>query len=219
MINPNIALIHATYAAISPVELAFSQDWPQANITSLLAEDLTREIAKTGTQTDKIQNRISQLALFAVQANADGILYTCSAFAESIENARNNISIPVLKPNEAMFEEAIELGGGTGMLVTFEAAIPSMTQEFKQMAVSMNKNMSLETHFVPGALEALIAGNPEQHNDLLAQAAAKLPAYDTLMLAQFSMSQALKDVESLTNAKVLTSPNSAISKLKKLIFR
>jgi hypothetical protein len=38
-----------------------------------------------------------------------------------------------------------------------------------------------------------------------------------LMLAQFSMSGAVHEVDKSTDAKVLTSPGSAITKLKKLI--
>lgn len=215
--NPNIALIHAVHAAISPVEVAFAEKWPEATTYSLLAEDLTRDLAAAGKQTDAIKNRISQLAQFAAEANVDGILYTCSAFGSSIEAARENIKLPILKPNEAMFEEAINNGGRVGMLVTFEAAIPSMADEFSQMAKQLHKKVSLETHFVPGALDAINAGQVEKQNSILANATQKLPSYDTLMLAQFSMSGAASDVQNVTEAKVLTSPNSAIDKLKKLI--
>ena len=215
--NPSIALIHATYAAVPPVEQAFALDWPQATTVSLLAEDLTHDLAQAGTQTVKIRDRIGQLAMFASMANVDGILYTCSAFAKSIDSVRENSSIPILKPNEAMFEEALELGGRTGMLVTFEAAIPSMTNEYAQMAQNRGQENTLEAHFVPGAFEALSAGKADEHNMLLAQAAEKFSYFDVLMLAQFSMSEAALDVKNSTDANVLTSPGSAISKLKTLI--
>ena len=215
--STNIALIHAVYAAISPVEHAFAQDWPEATLTSLLAEDLTLKLSRAGKQTEDIQHRIQQLADFAAHANVDGILYTCSAFADSIEAARKKSSIPILKPNEAMFEEALELSGRVGMLVTFEAAISSMTSEYSQMARDLRKEDTLEAHYVPGALDAINSGQADKHNKLLAQAAGQLPPYDVLMLAQFSMSGAVHGVDKSTDAKVLTSPGSAITKLKKLI--
>ena len=140
-------------------------------------------------------------------------------FAESIEATRRDSAIPILKPNEAMFEEALELGGRIGMLVTFESAIPSMTAEFNQMAASHSNKSKLITHFVPGALAALNAGEAEQHHHLLANAAQILPNYDVLMLAQFSMSGAKYQVEKVVNARVLTSPSSAIAKLKTLIYK
>jgi Asp/Glu/hydantoin racemase len=215
--STNIALIHAIYAAVSPVEQAFADDWPEANLTSLLAEDLTQMLSCAGKQTDNIRHRIQQLTNFATQANVDGILFTCSAFGDSIEAARKNPRIPILKPNEAMFEEALELGGRVGMLVTFEAAIASMANEYAQVAHDSGKENTLETHYVPGALDAINSGKVENHHHLLAQAAEQLPSYDVLMLAQFSMSGAKSNVEKSTDAKVLTSPGSAIMKLKKLI--
>ena len=143
--NSRIALIHATYAAVPPVEAAFNLDWPEATTVSLIAEDLTRALEKDGRQTAEIQARIQELAVFALRADVNGILYTCSAFAESIEAARDNAAIPILKPNEAMFEEALEFGGRIGMLVTFEPAILSMSDEFSQMASSSVE--IIPTHF------------------------------------------------------------------------
>jgi len=221
--NPNIALIHATYAAVPPVEAAFTQDWPEATTVSLIAEDLTRMLAEAGHQTAAIKTRIRELSLFATRANVEGILYTCSAFGDSIEAARHVSNIPILKPNEAMFEEALELteelGGRIGMLITFEPAISSMTAEFEEMAAKHSAKSTLTTHFVPGALDALTAGEADKHHQLLAEAAQELPAYDVLMLAQFSMSGAKSQVESAVNIRVLTSPSSAIAKLKTLIAR
>ncbi|MEX2450209.1 MAG: arylsulfatase [Rhodospirillales bacterium] len=214
---PSLAFVHATYAAVSPVESAFAEDWPEASSISLLAEDLTRDLAAAGTQTPAIRARIMALADFAARAGVEGILFTCSAFAESIEAAQNRLSIPVLKPNEAMFEEAIMHGGRIGMLVTFEPAIPSMTDEFSRMARRLDRDVTLETHFVPDALAALNDGRPNEHHCLLAEAAARLPCYDILMLAQFSMTGAAAPIKSKTGAVVLSSPGSAIAKLKKVI--
>ena len=193
--EPNIALIHATYAALPPVERAFLNNWPEATITSVVAEDLTFKLNQAGCQNKYLSNRITQLTNFATQNTISGILYTCSAFAKYIEAVQEKSKIPILKPNEAMFEEALEIGGRIGMLVTFKPAIPSMISEFNRSASKSNKKNTLEAHYVPDALEALNSGNTKKHNMILAQTAERLTSYDIIMLAQFSMSEALHDVE------------------------
>ena len=65
---------------------------------------------------------------------ADGILFTCSAFGPCIEAcARELAPMPVLKPNEAMIEEAVALTGPhgrIGLMATFAPTLASMPPEF-----------------------------------------------------------------------------------------
>src|SRR5439155_1015726 len=60
----------------------------------------------------------------------DTILYTCSAFGEAIDAVARATPMPVLKPNEAMFAEALHLGTHIGLLATFQPSIPALEQEF-----------------------------------------------------------------------------------------
>ena len=102
-----IALIHAVPVAILPVEDAFQRHWPQAERINLLDDALSVD-----------RNR----------AGASGILYTCSAFGYAIEAVKQRVRMPVLKPNEAMFAEAIARGSRLGLLATFPASVNSMAR-------------------------------------------------------------------------------------------
>ena len=90
---------------------------------------------------------------------SDAVLFTCSAFSSAIEQAASLASIPVLKPNEAMFEAAIRQGGRTAMLYTFPPARAGMEQEFREEADRINPSATLTSFLVEGAIEAVRAGD------------------------------------------------------------
>ena len=215
--SKRIALIHATPVAVPPVVEAFRRGWTDVDTFNVLDEALSVDLARAGTLNAALQQRIASLAAYATGIGVDAILYTCSAFGEAIEAVARTARMPVLKPNEAMFEEALQRGSRIGLLATFQPSIPSLQQEFAAMARSQAKDVTLESVCVPEAMTALSAGDAEQHDRLIAEAAARLAHCDVVMLAQFSMARARSAVQQVIGDKVLTSPDSAVAKLKAML--
>ena len=161
--------------------------------------------------------RIIALAEYAAATGAAGILFTCSAFGEAIEAAAARVPIPVLKPNEAMFEAALAAGQRIGMLATFAPSVASMEQEFRAMAETHRSPATIETYCVPEAMAALKAGDAATHNRLLAQSVGRFGECDAVLLAHFSTARAAPSVSAALDRPVLTSPGSAVAKLKSII--
>ncbi len=203
-----IALIHATPVSIAPVTQAFAEHWPEAETPSILDDSLSVDQARSGTLTETMRQRFQALADYALLGGAEGILFTCSAFGEAIERVQERLSIPVLKPNQAMFESAVERGGHCVLLLTFAPSVVSMTREFEQMRFS--NAMTFETILVDEAMECLSCGDAERHNRLIAEVAKDVEKADTILLGQFSMAQARDAVANVTDAAVLTAPESAV---------
>src|SRR3954469_8699104 len=111
-----IALIHAVTVAMAPVHEAFARLWPEVECTDLLDTALAVDRERDGEWTRAMTRRIGVLAGYAAGIGAGGILYTCSAFGEAIEEAAKASPVPVLRPNEAMFEAALSAGRGLGVL-------------------------------------------------------------------------------------------------------
>jgi hypothetical protein len=215
---PRIALIHATPAAVDPIRAAFAEAWPEPDLVNLLDDSLSRDRALTPHLTDGIYSRFDALGAYSVAIGADGILFTCSAFGPAIERVAGAVAIPVLKPNEAMFAEAIAIGGRIGMLATFEPSIGSMAAEFKADAAKAGADVTLQSVFVPDAMAALVAGNRDQHDRLVAEAAPTLRQCKAIMLAQFSMAPAADGLRHrLPGMPVLTSPGAAVAAMKSRI--
>ena len=69
---------------------------------------------------------------------------------------------------------------------------------------------------VEGALAALQNKRPDEHNQLIADLAGKQQC-DVIAFAQFSMSPALKLAAQKTKTPILTTPDSAVAKLKAML--
>ena len=114
-----------------------------------------------------------------------------------------------------MFSASIKQGGRAALLHTFGPSAAPMADEFEEMAAALSTDASLTPIFVPEALNHLKSGDAETHNQLIGEAARTCFDYDTILLAQFSMSEAKKTAERLTTVPILTSPDTAVHKLKK----
>ncbi|HEX9466419.1 MAG TPA: aspartate/glutamate racemase family protein [Alphaproteobacteria bacterium] len=218
MAGPRIALIHALPDSVEPANKAFDEQWPEAWKFNLLDDALARDLAAAdGKITMEINSRIIDLSRYAMATGANGILYTCSAFGQSIKAAALLAPIPVLRPNEAAVDAALDAGSRVALLATFLPTVGMMKAEVEVRARERNLTPTIEARHVAGALEALQAGRPEEHDALVAKAAADLPPVDALVLAQFSMTRAARAIAPVAGRQVITTPGSAIVKLKSLL--
>ncbi len=218
-----IALIHALRHSPPPVEAAFARTWPEARLMNLLDDSLSADLARDGALTPAMTERFLALSRYAAGTGAEGILFTCSAFGPCIEAvAERHAPMPVLKPNEAMIEEACEAarraaGPGRrpriGLLASFAPTLESMPPEFPA-------DVEVVPGLAEGALAALDAGDAAAHDRLAAEAAARsLRDCDVIALAQFSLARAAPAVEAATGGgrPVFTTPDSAVRKLRRLL--
>ncbi len=212
-----IALIHALRLSVAPTAEAFARLWPEATLMNLLDDSLSADLARDGALTPAMTDRFLALARYAAATGADGILFTCSAFGPCIEAcARALAPIPVLKPNEAMIEEAVALAGPRGrigLMATFAPTLASMPPEFAAAAPGVTVVPSL----AEGALAALDAGDALGHDRAAERAGRTLGGCDVIALSQFSLARAAPLVAAASGRPVLTTPDSAVRKLQRLL--
>lgn len=218
--SPRIALIHATAAAVDPIHQAFAAGWPGARCSNLLDDSLSSDLSAAGEITPALTQRFVALARYARGAGAQGILFTCSAFGPAIDAAAQALDVPVHKPNEAMFLEALAHGGRLLMLTTFAPAAAPMVAEFEALRARVHAH-SAEAHActlrcvqVDGALPALLGGDVATHDRLLIEAAHAAGAADAVLLAQFSMARVASVLTERLKVPVLSSPACAVRRLQ-----
>jgi hypothetical protein len=218
MSSPRIFLIHALPDSVAPAKAAMMAGWPQARVANLLDDSLSSDLAaRHGVLEDSIVERFLTLGRYARACGADGILFTCSAFGAAIDAVKADLrSLPVLKPNEAGLETALEAGRRIALLASFPATIPSMTHELETLARTHGVVPTIMTRVVDGALAALQAGDGARHDRLIAEAAATFAGADAIVLAQFSMARAAAAIPP-GRARLVTTPDSAVAKLRRLV--
>ena len=118
--------------------------------------------------------------------------------------------MPVLKPNEAMIEQAAVRGRRIGLLATFAPTLASMPGEFPP-------RLEIVPKLAAGALAALDRGERAEHDRLVAEASRELRDCDLIALAQYSMAPAAALVAEASGRPVLTTPDSAVQKLMELL--
>ncbi len=206
-----IALIHALKHSIEPIESSFARLWPDVRLMNLLDDSLSADLARDGQLTDAMTERFLALGRYVASTGADAILFTCSAFGPCIEAvARANAPMPVLKPNEAMIEQAARSGRKVGLLSTFPPTLVSMPREFPA-------SVALVPKLAEGALAALDRGDRAEHDRRVVEASKDLRDCDIIALAQYSMAPAASAVEQASGRPVLTTPDSAVLKLKEML--
>lgn len=217
MSAPRIFLIHATPVAIIPITEAFKRLWPEAELANLLEDSLSSDLASAGELTPALTARFLKLGTYASESGADAILFTCSAFGDAIDACKRALTIPVLKPNEAMIEEAIKRSRRITILATFQPSIVSMTEEFQAHARQLGVEIELQTQVCPGALDELHKGNADRHDALITDSARTSIHGELLCFAQFSMTSAAQQASQASGLTVLTTPDSAVLKLRSLL--
>jgi len=214
---PRIALIHALGAAMDPAADAFARLWPEARVTGLLDDSLSEDLTAAGAIPPEITRRFLDLAAYVVANGAEAILFTCSAFGAAIDRVKAEATVPVLKPNEAGIAEALEAGPRIVLLATFEPTLASMGAEITEVARERGIDLDLVAHHVPGAMAALQRGDGGGHDGAIAAAAAEAGACDGLLLSQFSMARAGAAIPRMAGRRVVTTPDSAVRRLRALL--
>jgi hypothetical protein len=215
--SARVFLIHATPVSIAPINASFKRLWPEAALANLLDDSLAVDLQAAGGLNKSLTGRFLTLAGYAQDAGADGVLFTCSAFGPAIEACRQKLSIPVLKPNEAMIEEAIGQGDKLALIATFEPSLGSMVSEIQALSCKLGRKVTVKPFHVPGALAALQAGDQARHHELIAGVAAQVADCDLICFAQFSMADAAQLSARASGRQVLTTPDSAVRRLRTLL--
>jgi Asp/Glu/hydantoin racemase len=151
---------------------------------------------------------------------ADAVLSLCSSLGPAIDEARKAVAIPVIKIDDAMTEKAVRDASRIGVLATVATTLKPTLALLREKAQAAKKEVEIQPGLVYGAFEILSSGDKARHDEMVAEAAARMAgSADLLVLAQASMTRLAARLEQDTGLPVLSSPRLAIEYTRRVLDR
>ena len=217
--RPLIALISATPLAIPPAEAAVSEAFGEVDIWNILDDRLMVDAEASGGLNPALVSRMESLIDVAVDHGADGVLLTCSLYGAVAAQRRG--AVPVLAPDDAVFDDGIRSGARHLLVIaSFEEALRDSVQRLREAADESGRSIRVSGVTAAGAKASATAGDLAALVDDLAAAVGSSAADpDAVVLAQYSLAPARKQLEQRLGRPVFAGPVSAAATLYRDIVR
>ena len=208
-----IGVIHTTPATLQSTAELIRSCIEGAEVMNILDDTILRDMER-GNQEEQAKERWIAYAEILERMEAEAVLSACSTAGPFAEAADRLLTVPVLRIDEAMAEEAVRTGEKISVLATFAPTLGPTVDLIRRKG----PETKVKTVLIQGAYEALNAGDRKTHDELIrAGAERELADADVIVLAQASMAAALEGCPDMDRSRILTSPVSGIRRLKEVV--
>lgn len=219
MSKRKITFIHTSPAALDPVKNFYAEAAPELEVTNLLDDGLLRLLAAKNYEV--AEGRLSEMVKAACNSyEADLIMITCSSVTQGMVEQLSRVSeVPILKIDEPMAREAVKAGERIGVAVTFAPTIEPTSKLLRDTATRTHAWIEIVTHVVPGAYDALLAGDFQTHDARLLEGINYLVDQNVsaVVLAQVSMARIVKHLDGKFQVPILTSLHTSLSAVRETL--
>jgi Asp/Glu/hydantoin racemase len=214
--SKTLAVLHTTPVTVDPLKELAAKFLPNYNVINFVDDSILPQLAKNGGNVEEVQERLVQYAKYAEQAGADVILNACSSVGEVVAKARTQLSVPIVRIDEAMAEEAMSRGNRVGVIATLPTTLNPTLRLLQDKAEQFGKKVEIKPVLAEEAYQRLISGDKEGHDAVLIEALSKLAMeVDVVVLAQASMARAVAKLPQEQQGMFLTSPELGMERVKR----
>ena len=210
--SKTLALVHTVSRVATLFDELVQELLPELDRFHIVDESLLRLILEAEGLTPEIYRRVCEDVVAAENAGADLVMVTCSSSSPCVDVARSMVSVPVLKVDELMADQAVSLGRRIGVLATAPTTIGPTTDLIRARARAAAKRVEVDSVLCRDAYAAMLAGDTERHDEILRENLRRLMTdNDVVILAQASMAGLVDDLpESNRPVPVLSSPRTSL---------
>ncbi|MGV3509646.1 MAG: aspartate/glutamate racemase family protein [Sphingobacteriaceae bacterium] len=213
-----LGLVH-TSATLVPVFQKLCADYlPGVNVFNIVDDSLIKDVIAKNELTSNTARRVVNYVGSAEAAGADLIMVTCSSIGSAVEASADLTGVPVLRVDQPMADIAVQTGSKIGVIATLPTTLEPTSDLVRRRALVAGKEIELTSHLCEGAFEALMSGDAEKHDKMVAKALIELSAeVDVIVLAQASMARVVDTLpEADRKVPILSSPGLAVQHIADL---
>ena len=220
MATKTLGLIHTSATLVPVFQQLCAQYLPGVQVFNIVDDSLIKNVIRNNALLPETARRVVDYAGSAEAAGADFILYTCSSIGAAVETAAQLTTVPVLRVDQPMADQAVRTGKRIGVIATLPTTLEPTSDLVKRRAAAAGKEIELQSRLCEGAFDALMRGDTETHDRMVAEALKELSSQvDVIVLAQASMARVVEGLsEADKKVPILSSPAIAIQHLATILL-
>lgn len=216
-----LALIHTVTSLTDTFDTLAAELIPDVEVFHIVDESLLSLTREEGRLSPQTKRRVADYVASAETAGADVVLVTCSSVGPGVDATQPFATVPLLRVDQAMVDDAVRRGKRVGVLATLASTLEPTAELVRRRAEAAGRDVEVIARVCEGAFDAVKRGDTERHDALVREGLVELmDEVDVVVLAQASMARVadqLSDGE--RRVPVLSSPRPAMETVAALFGR
>lgn len=217
-----IAMLHTSFVFLEKepaLRQLIEESFPGDELVHFVDSDVLATVIQDGSISQESESRMVHLAKAAEAAGADIIFSACSSLGPAIDVAKAEVSVPMVKVDEAMTRKAAEMADHIGVLATVSTTIGPTVGLIENAASALGRSVKVDKKVAEGAFQVMMDGDPGGHDEMVIEAAQELVAggVELIVLAQASMSRLAPLLTDVVGIPVLSSPSLGVAYLGEVL--
>ncbi len=217
--SARIFFVHTVSGLVESFGKLAAEIIPGAEVCHISDDSLIRGVLDAGGLTPAIRRRICDHVVWAAQNGADAVQLTCSSVSPCADLAGQLVSVPVLKIDEPMVEQAVAKYSKVGVIATAPTTLAPSTGLIRDKARDLGRPVEVESVLCEGAYQAFLAGDREKADEIVREHLRGLmKRVEVVLLAQASMARVAESLDAgEAIVPVLSSPRPAVQRLAEVL--
>src|SRR5580692_5577186 len=134
-----LGLVHTSATLVPVFQKLCSAELPGVETFNIVDDSLIKDVIARGELTAKTARRVVDHVASAEAAGADLILVTCSSIGRAVEAAATLVSVPVLRVDQPMADQAVRTGKKIGVVATLTTTLLPTADLIRRRAAAAGK--------------------------------------------------------------------------------